>query len=184
MRKLRITLLTVLVATATIVTAQTQKLGHINSNDLLTAMPERATVQKELEEHANQLKITMDAMRKEYETKVTDFQAKQDVMTDIIKETKIKEITDLEQRITSFQQTAESDIQKKEQELLQPIIDKAKNAINEVAKAGGYTYIIDESVGVVLYTDGSENILDQVKKKLLKTLKIYVHFLLEFSILD
>ena len=89
------------------------KIGHINSNDLLTAMPERATVQKELEEHANQLRATLDAMRKEYETKVAEFQSKQDVMTDIIKQTKIKEITDLEKRITEFQQTAESDLQKK-----------------------------------------------------------------------
>jgi len=51
-------------------------------------------VQKELEDYANQLKVTLDAMRKEYETKVGEFQSKQDVMTDIIKETKIKEITD------------------------------------------------------------------------------------------
>ncbi|MCO6500511.1 MAG: OmpH family outer membrane protein [Vicingus serpentipes] len=142
------------------------KIGHINSNDLLTAMPERATVQKELEDHANQLRATLDAMRKEYETKVTEFQSKQDVMTDIIKQTKIKEITDLEKRITEFQQTAEEDLQKKEQSLLQPIIDKAKDAINAVAKENGYTYVLDSSVGVVLYSVESDDILPMVKKKL------------------
>ena len=142
------------------------KVGHINSNDLLTAMPERTAVQKELEDYANQLKITLDAMRKEYETKVAEFQGKQDVMTDIIKNNKIKEITDLEKRITEFQQTAEADLQKKEQSLLQPIIDKAKNAINEVAKEGSFTYILDSSVGVVLYSVESDDILPLVKKKL------------------
>ena len=142
------------------------KIGHINSNDLLTAMPERATVQKELEAHADQLRATLDAMRKEYETKVTEFQSKQDVMTDIIKKTKIKEITDLEKRITEFQQTAEEDLQKKEQSLLQPIIDKAKDAINAVAKENGYTYILDSSVGVVLYSVEGDDILPMVKKKL------------------
>ena len=143
-----------------------QKTGYINSNDLMTAMPERDAVQKELEAYANDLKLTMDAMRKEYETKVTEFQAKQDVMTDVIKKTKIKEITDLETRIGEFQQTAEADLQKKEQALLQPIIDKAKTAINDVAKENGYTEITDTSLGVVLYFDEKYDILSLVKTKL------------------
>ncbi len=167
MKTLKITLLMIVVVLSTSVNAQKGvKVGHINSNDLLTAMPERTAVQKELEDYANQLKITLDAMRKEYETKVAEFQGKQDVMTDIIKNNKIKEITDLEKRITEFQQTAEADIQKKEQSLLQPIIDKAKNAINEVAKEGSFTYILDSSVGVVLYSVEGDDILPAVKKKL------------------
>lgn len=142
------------------------KVGHINSNDLLTAMPERATIQKDIEDHAAQLTATLDAMRKEYETKVADFQTKQDVMTDIIKNNKVKEITDLEKRITEFQQTAQADLQKKEQDLLQPIIDKAKEAIEAVAKENSYTYILDSSVGVVLYSVEGDDILPLVKKKL------------------
>jgi outer membrane protein len=167
MRTIKITLLMLVVALSTAATAQkTAKIGHINSNELLTAMPERAAVQKDLEAYANELKITLDVMRKEYETKVADFQSKQEVMTDIIKNSKITEITDLEKRITEFQQTAEADLQKKEQSLLQPIIDKAKTAIDDVAKAEGYTYILDSSVGVVLYSVDSDNILSKVKTKL------------------
>ena len=167
MRTIKITLLMLVVVLSTAATAQkTAKIGHINSNELLTAMPERTAVQKDLEAYANELKGTLDVMRKEYETKVADFQGKQEVMTDIIKENKIKEITDLEKRITEFQQTAEADLQKKEQSLLQPIIDKAKTAIDDVAKAEGYTYILDSSVGVVLYSVDSDNILSKVKTKL------------------
>jgi outer membrane protein len=167
MKTLKITLLMLVVGLSTTAMAQKGvKVGHINSNDLLTAMPERTTVQKELEDYANQLKVTLDAMRKEYETKVGEFQSKQDVMTDIIKNNKIKEITDLEKRIGEFQQTAEADLQKKEQDLLQPIIDKAKTAITDVAKEGNYTYILDSSVGVVLYSVEGDDILPAVKKKL------------------
>jgi len=167
MKIIKITLLMLVVALSTTAMAQKgTKVGHINSNDLLTAMPERTAVQKELEEYANQLKVTLDAMSKEYEAKVTDFQSKQDVMTDIIKDNKIKEITDLEKRIKEFQQTAEADLQKKEQDLLQPIIDKAKTAINDVAKENGYTYVLDSSVGVVLYSVETDDILPKVKKKL------------------
>lgn len=167
MRTLKITILMIVVAMSTTVMAQKGvKVGHINSNDLLTAMPERNEVQKQLEDHANQLKLTLDAMQKEYQTKVSEFQNKQDVMTDVIKKTKVKEITDLEKRITEFQQTAEEDLQKKEQELLQPIIDKAKAAINDVAKENGYTLVLDTSSGVVLYSIDSDDILPAVKKKL------------------
>lgn len=167
MRVFKIAILMVVVALSTSATAQKGiKVGHINSNDLLSAMPERTVVQKELEDYAGQLKVTLDAMRKEYETKVGDFQAKQDVMTDVIKENKIKEITDLEKRIGEFQQTAEADLQKKEQTLLQPIIDKAKTAINDVAKEDGYTYVLDSSVGVVLYSVEGDDLLPKVKTKL------------------
>ncbi|NQX96585.1 MAG: OmpH family outer membrane protein [Flavobacteriales bacterium] len=167
MRIFKITLLMLVVVLSTTAMAQKgQKTGYINSNELLTSMPERTAVQKDLEEYANQLKVTLDAMRKEYETKVGEFQGKQDVMTDLIKNNKIKEITDLEKRITEFQQTAEADLQKKEQTLLQPIIDKAKTAINDVAKENGYTEITDTSLGVVLYHDEKYDILSLVKKKL------------------
>ena len=167
MKIVKITILMFVVALSTTVMGQKGvKVGHINSNELLTAMPERTAVQKDLEEYANQLKATLDVMRKEYETKVGEFQGKQDVMTDVIKETKIKEITDLEKRISEFQQTAEADLQKKEQTLLQPIIDKAKKAIDDEAKENNYTYILDSSVGVVLYSVDSDNILAKVKTKL------------------
>lgn len=167
MRTLKITLLMIAVVFSTVSMAQKgTKIGHINSNELMTAMPERTKVQKELETYANELKLQLDAMQKEYQTKIKNFQEKQDVMTDVIKDSKIKEITDLEKRIGEFQQTAEADLQKKEQDLLQPIIDKAKNAINDVAKEGGYTYILDSSMGTVLYSVDSDNVLPAVKKKL------------------
>ncbi len=167
MNKLKLTMMMLVVAMSTSVFGQKAvKIGHINSNDLLSAMPERTKIQKDLEDHATELRTTLESMRKEYDTKVQEFQAKQDVMTDVIKNSKIKEITDLEKRITEFQQTAEADLQKKEQELLQPVIDKAKEAINTVAKEGGYTYILDSSVGVVLYSVEGDDIMALVKKKL------------------
>lgn len=167
MKTIKALLLAVIVTTSFSAFAQKSvKIGHINSNELLAAMPERDGVQKEIEDYAAQLTTTMDAMRKEYETKVVDFQSKQDVMTDIIRDNKIKEITDLEKRITEFQKTAQADLQKKEEKLLQPIIDKAKQAIDDVAKENNYTYILDSSLGVVLYSVDSDDILPLVKKKL------------------
>ena len=167
MNKIKLTLVMLVVVMSTSVFAQkTTKIGHINSNELLSAMPERAKIQKDLETYANDLRSTLETMRKEYETKIKEFQGKQDVMTEVIKNSKIKEITDLEKRITEFQQTAEADLQKKEEELLQPVIDKAKDAINAVDKEWSYTLVLDSSVGVVLYSVEGDDILPAVKKKL------------------
>ena len=57
-------------------------------------------------------------------------------------------------------------IMQKEQELLQPLIERAKTAINEVAKEKGYTYILDTGTGVVVFFDDTDDITPFVKKKL------------------
>jgi outer membrane protein len=85
----------------------------------------------------------------------------------LIRQTKEKEIVDLQERLQNFQQTAQQDIQQKEAELWQPVIDKANNAIQEVGKENGFTYIFDVSAGVVLYfSPESIDVLPLVKTKL------------------
>jgi outer membrane protein len=143
-----------------------QKIGHINSQDLLLLMPERKQAETTIQEYAKQLESQLAAMNNDYEAKIQEYQAKESAMTDLIKQDKAKEISDLENRIKSFQQSAQESLQKKEQELLQPMIDKAKKAISEVAKENGYKYILDTSLGIVLYQEESDNIMPLVKKKL------------------
>lgn len=143
-----------------------QKLGHINSNELLLAMPERATVEGEIKKYAQDLESQLATMSKEYQAKVQTYQSQEATMTDAIKQDRIKEITNLEERIASFQQTAQKDLQTKEETMLKPIIDKARKAIEDVAKEGSYTYIFDSGVGVLLYQKDSDDIMPMVKKKL------------------
>lgn len=143
-----------------------QKLGHLNSNELLLAMPERTAVEGQIKKYAQDLETQLGAMTNEYQMKVQNFQTNEPTMTETIKQDKIKEITNLEQRINEFQQTAQQDLQSKEEELLKPLIDKAKKAIEDVAKEGNYNYIFDSGVGVLLYQKDSDDIMPLVKKKL------------------
>lgn len=146
--------------------AQAKKFGHINTNDLLLKMPERDSAQVKIQDEAKKLEQQLSAMTMEYQTKVNDYQANAAAMSDLIKQTKAKEIQDLEQRIQEFQQNAQEALQKKEQDLLKPIIEKAKKAIEDVAKEGGYSYVFDTSAGVLLYQPESDDILPLVKKKM------------------
>lgn len=142
------------------------KLGHVDSMELLQAMPGRDSAEKVLQEYANSLEKQIIAMQTELESKYNDFMDNQATMSQLIQQTKAKELQDLQARIEAFQVSAQNDLQEKERELVQPIIDKAKKAIEEVAKANGYTYIFDSSVGVLLHFEDSDDIMSMVKKKL------------------
>jgi outer membrane protein len=104
-------------------------------------------------------------MQAELQQLYNDYMAKESQMSDLIKKTKQTELQEKGSRIEKFQQDAQISLQEKEKELLTPIIDKAKNAIRDVAKENGYTYIFDSAVGVTLY-EGGDDILPLVKKKL------------------
>ena len=142
------------------------KLGHINSNDLLKMMPGRDSAQKVLEKHAKELETTLKGMQNELETRYQDFTANQAQMSELIKQTKTKELQDMQARIQDFQDNAQKDYQDKEKKILTPIIDRAKKAIEDVAAENKYTYVFDSGVGSLLYQDASEDILPLVKKKL------------------
>jgi len=142
------------------------KLGYIDSNELLEMMPGKDSVQTALQDYQKTLETQLQSMYAEYQTKVQDYQSNSSTMSDIIRQTKEKELADLETRIQTFQQQADTDLQEKQVELLQPLLDKAKNAINAVAKENGYTYIFDVGTGAFLYYETGDNILPKVKAKL------------------
>ncbi|MEI6575045.1 MAG: OmpH family outer membrane protein [Bacteroidota bacterium] len=144
------------------------KLGHIDFAALYQLMPGMDSAQKKYQEYGQSLKAQMDAMQGEYESKMSDYQASSATLSDLIKKTKEKEIVDLQERIQAFQQSAQESLQKKEQELTEPIINKARLAVKEVGKENGFTYIFNsaETLGNLIYFDGGEDVLPLVKKKL------------------
>ena len=157
------------IALLTLLTLNTfsqNKFGYIDSQELLMLMPERKNAEVEVQNFAKSLESQLAAMTAEYQEGVQDYQSNEANYTDLIKQDKIAEITGLEQRIQSFQQNAQQSLQKKEQELLEPILSKARKAIEEVATEGKFTYIFDKSVGSILYAKESENVISLVKKKL------------------
>jgi outer membrane protein len=143
-----------------------QKIGHINSNDLLLLMPDRDSAEAKLKDYAGQLELQLASMTQEYEKKLTDYEQNKGVMTDLIREEKEQEILGIQRRIQEFQAKAQESLQKKEAELMKPLVEKANTAIKDVANENGFTYILDTSVGVVLHFPESDDILPLVRKKL------------------
>jgi len=142
------------------------KVGHINSSDLLQMMPGKDSAQQALLAYANQLEQQLAMMTKEFETKYQDYLDNETKMTQIVKNSKQQELTDLQNRILEFQELAQEDLKNKEAELIAPLLTKAQDAIKEVAKEKGYTYILDTSTGTVLYFEDTDDIMPFVKKRL------------------
>lgn len=161
------TLLTICLAVATLFAAEAQnKLGYINSNELLSIMPQSMEMQTELQSYAKGLESSLAAMQAEGEKKLADYQQNEATMSELVKQDKIRELESIQQRILEFQQNAQESLAAKEQELITPILEKARKAIEDVAKEENFTYIFDASTGNILYAAESENILPLVKAKL------------------
>jgi outer membrane protein len=148
------------------VAQKTVKLGHINSNDLMQIMPGRDSAQNVLQAEVQELETTLKTMQSEMEKRYNEYMENQSGWTELIRNTKQREIQDMGARIQEFQENAQKQLQQREQELLKPIIDRAKKAITDVAAEGGYSYIFDSGVSALLYSPDSDDIMPLVKKKL------------------
>ncbi|MCK9219046.1 MAG: OmpH family outer membrane protein [Bacteroidales bacterium] len=142
------------------------KIGYIDFNSLLAAMPGIDSVKIKLQTYQKTLSDQMDAMKAEFENKYQDYQSQASGMSDLIKQTKEKELSDLQARIDAFQQKAQQDLQAKQQELVAPFIEKAKTAIKDVAKENKFTYVLNAIEDVVIFKDESDDVMLLVKKKL------------------
>jgi outer membrane protein len=129
-------------------------------------MPESDSARKVGQNHYQMLEAEIESMQKEYQQKVQDYQAHEKTYTDLIKNTKQQEIQDIGQRIQGFQSSAQSDLQRFNDSITRPIINKAKAAVSSVAKEHHYNYVFDTSSGIVLYSEDTDDIFGLVADKL------------------
>ena len=139
------------------------KVAHVDVNELMTKMPAMLDAQ-------NQLKKLSETYDKEYKTLVEEYQAKikkydteATTVSEAINQTRQTEVQDMIKRINDYKETAQSDLQKKEGDLMKPLLEKVKASISKVGKAKGYQYVLNATD--LLLTDGPDLTAD-VKKDL------------------
>ena len=147
-------------------TASAQKVAHINLDSLISIMPESKTAQQAVQDYSKQLEQKIVEMQTELQGKYEKYQKESANMTPIVKQSMEDELNDLNKRIQDFQQQAQQEYQKKSAELSKPVYDKAKKAIDQVAKENSYKYVLDTSTGLVLYNEPADDIISLVIKKL------------------
>ncbi|AZA50669.1 OmpH family outer membrane protein [Chryseobacterium carnipullorum] len=177
MRKLiNLIAVTGLISTANIVNAQ-QKLGHINSEEILMNLPEAKEAQVTLQTLGKQKQAYIDGIIKEYQTKAAAIQAKEKTLSETNRESLTKElekaygeIQELGKRIEDTRNKASQDIAAKQSELLQPIQAKVAAAISSVSKDKSLAYVFNiangQSGSDLVFWEGGEDITPIVKTKL------------------
>ena len=168
MKKLILILVTAISVCGIALPAQAQKFGHINFEELVTAMPEKAEAQKTIEKEYNEMKGIIESMSVEFNKKYLAYNAQQDTLSKASKQLLEQELQDMQNRITQYQSNAESQLTQRQQELMQPLLDKAEAAIKTVATREGFLYIFDTSTGsqVLFHSDKSIDLMPMVKKEL------------------
>jgi len=143
------------------------KFGHVNTQELLSMMPERDSAYQELKEYSQMLQQEMEAMQVEYNNKVQAYLEKQESYSDLVRQSKEAELQEMQRRVQEFQGTAQKDYSQKESEILQPIMKKAEDAIKSVGEKNGFIYIFDISTGTVVFKSAqSIDVLPLVKEEL------------------
>ncbi len=145
--------------------ASAQKFGHINTQELFAQMPEVNQIKLKMDTVNSQYENQLAMMQEEIQKKMQDYQSQEATMADAVKQIRQQELQEMNQRIQLFYQTAEQDIQKKQQELLAPVHEKMVKAIKVVGDREGYTYIFD-SAAMQYIADGANDVMSAVKKEL------------------
>lgn len=146
------------------VTVNAQKIGHINTEELLSVMPETKKAQDKIQKVQDSLNVVYAELIKEYRDKDSIIRTDSAKWTPAKKEIKFKEYQDLGESLQNFQTNAQQYMQQKQQEIFAPVQKTALEAIQTVAKANGYAYVLSRDA--LLVVPASDDLLPLVRKYL------------------
>jgi len=145
------------------------KIGSADIGYIFSQLPEMKQIETELKSTQTQLKNQIDGKYQEFQKKLADYNANLNTMLEAVRQNTERELQQMQQNLTKLQEDAQTTIATKEGQLMEPVRKKIGNAINEVAKENGFTFIINSQVAqqdVILYGDEKMDISDLVLKKL------------------
>ncbi len=133
-----------------------QKFAHVSLNEVTLLMPEYLEAQKTMMASSKETQETYQAMVDEFNTKYSAYQQKASTWTATIRESKEKELSDMQQRIQEFQQSASQELEAQQNQLMTPIQQKALETVQKIAKDGGFIYVFDAST--LIYKDDTQSV--------------------------
>ena len=137
------------------------KVAHIDTQKLIGEMPEVIAAQKQLEQLEKTYTSEIENTYKEFQTKAQSYSADAANQTDVTNQARQKELETMQQNINQYRETAAQDLQKKQVEMMRPLYDKARAAIEKVAAAQGFDYVLDASAGgSVIMAKGKDRMAD------------------------
>ena len=152
----KILLIAVMAVMSVAAGAQSLKWAYVDFNELVMLMPEMDEARATMDENAKTNEEILVAMYEEYQTKMTQYQQKAETWTPAIRESKEKEIMEIQARFEQTQQSLQQEIQLLQQNLQAPIYEKAQTTVAELAKAQGIAFVFEKSS--LLYVDPAQGV--------------------------
>jgi outer membrane protein len=148
-----------------------QKIGYISLDYILAQMPEAKQVETELTATKTQYDNMYQAKVKDFQAKLADYEKNGTTMDAVIKADKEKELQGLQGQIEEFRQTSSTSLQKKQAQLLQPLLKKVEDNMHAAAKENGYAFVFNYDAGqgttpIVLHAPDDANISDLILKRM------------------
>jgi len=141
-------------------------IAHINTQELVEAMPKMKAAQNQLKKLQETYDAEIQTMAKELDTKIKLYDAEAENKTEEENQKRVVEVQGMQKKIGEYRNNALKDLQQKEIDLMQPLLEEARAAIQKVATAQGIQYVLDSAAGNgVIVSDGKDLLLD-VKKEL------------------
>ncbi len=152
--------------------AQTpQKIGYVDSQVILTQLPEAIKAQGDLDALTAKWSNQLDSMTAAYQQNLADYQKQANNMPETKKTSSQQALIAQEQAIMDFRrekfQQGTGEIYKKQEEIFNPVKDKIYNAIAQVAKDENMQFVFDKSGDIILlYADSAFDVTYKVMDKL------------------
>lgn len=148
-----------------------QKIGYISLDYILAQMPEAKQVETDLTTTKTQYDNMYQQKVKDFQTKLADYEKNAATMADVIKADREKELQGMQSSIEEFRQNSSTSLQKKQAQLLQPLLKKIEDNMHGVAKENGFAFVFNYDAGqgttpIVLHAPDDANISDLVLKRM------------------
>ncbi len=151
---------------ATAFTNAQSKVAHIPTQELVQSLPEYKGAMDQLQKLEKTYDAEIKDMLAEAQSTMQRYEAEANTKTEEENQKRATELQAAQRRIQEHSAQARQDLQKKENDLLRPILEKVRTAIQKVAREKGFDYVLDSTTGTgVLLADGY-NLMPDVKKEL------------------
>ena len=162
----RILLIAAMAMMSLAATAQNIKIACVDMNEIIMLMPEMDAAREQMETAELEAQETYAAMVEEYQTKAQQYQQKSESWTPTIRESKAAELQQIEMRIQEFNQAISQELQQTQQMLQMPILEKAQKVVDELAKAKGVAFVVDQAGFLYIDETQAVNLTPEARVKL------------------
>src|SRR5687767_10424700 len=152
------------------VVTQAQRYAIIDTKYILDKMPDYKLAQKNLDDVAANWQKEIDVLQQELDRMYKDYDAEQVMLSEDLRKKREDQLFIKEKNLRDLQRNRfgfEGDLFKRRQELIKPIQDKVYNAVQKLAVARGYDFILDKSEGITdIFADPKLEKSEDVLKEL------------------